>query len=80
MLATMFFHLFLNFFQEKIAITPQTKIIETGVLIVIAAILVAANKKLFFEKDHVGRLLEAQMEEDVKSGKQFQKVSAALDR
>lgn len=64
MLATIFFHLFINFFQEKIAMTPQTKIIETGVVAVVAVIIVLTNRKLFFETDHVGRLLEQQMEED----------------
>ena len=68
MLATIIFHLFINIMQEKIAMTPETKIIETGVLAVIAVILVLANKKMFFETDHVGRLLEAQMEEDGRDG------------
>ncbi len=64
MLATIFFHLFINFFQEKIAMTPQTKCIETLVFMVIAAVLVACNRKMFFETDHVGRLLEMQFEEE----------------
>ena len=68
MLATIIFHLFINIMQEKIAMTPETKIIETGVLAVIAVILVLANKKMFFETNHVGRLLEAQMEEDGRDG------------
>ncbi len=68
MLATIIFHLFINIMQEKIAMTPETKIIETGVLAVIAVILVLANRKMFFETDHVGRLLEAQMEEDGRDG------------
>ena len=67
MLATIIFHLFINIMQEKIAMTPETKIIETGVLTVIVVGVVLANKKLFFEKDHVGRLLEMQLEEDSKS-------------
>lgn len=67
MLATIIFHLFLNIMQEKIAMTPETKIIETGVLTVIVVGVVLANKKLFFEKEHVGRLLEMQLEEDAKS-------------
>ena len=64
MLATIIFHLFLNFFQEKIAITPETKIIETGVFFVASAIIVILNRDMFFEKDHIGRLLEKQLEED----------------
>lgn len=64
MLATIIFHLFINIMQEKIAMTPQTKCIETVVFMVIAAILVLANKQMFFETDHVGRLLESQMENE----------------
>lgn len=67
MLATIIFHLFLNIMQEKIAMTPETKIIETAVLTVVVVGVVLANKKLFFEKEHVGRLLEMQLEEDAKS-------------
>ncbi len=67
MLATIIFHLFLNIMQEKIAMTPETKIIETGVLTLVVVGVVLANKKLFFEKEHVGRLLEMQLEEDAKS-------------
>ena len=40
--------------------TPETKIIETGVMTVVAAIIVITNKKMFFETEHVGRLLEMQ--------------------
>ena len=64
MLATIIFHLFLNIMQEKIALTPETKIIETGFVALAAVIVVLTNKKLFFGKDHIGRLLEVQEEED----------------
>ena len=64
MLATMIFHLFLNVMQEKIAMTPETKIIETGFMIVAAALIVFTNKKMFFSTDHVGRLLEVQENSD----------------
>ena len=64
MLATIIFHLFLNVMQEKIAMTPETKCIETVFVFVTAAIVVVTNKKLFFEKDHIGRLLEAQEEDE----------------
>ncbi len=64
MLATIIFHLFLNVMQEKIAMTPETKIIETGFVALAAVIVVLTNKKMFFETGHVGRLLEAQEEED----------------
>ncbi len=80
MLATIIFHLFINFFQEKIAMTPETKIIETGVLFVIAAIVVAANRKMFFETDHIGRLLEIQLEEDKCGEDKLQEIPAIVER
>lgn len=58
-LACMIFHLFVNFMQEKIAMTPETKCVETIVVTVAAAVIVLANKDMFFETRHVGRLLEA---------------------
>ncbi len=64
MLATIIFHLFLNVMQEKIAMTPETKCIETVFMALAAAAVVITNKKLFFETDHVGRLLEIQEKED----------------
>ena len=57
-LACMVFHLFVNFMQEKIAMTPETKCVETFVVTAAAAVIVIANKELFFETSHVGRLLE----------------------
>ena len=64
MLATAIFHLFLNVMQEKINISPETKCIETVVMLVAAAIVVAANKELFFDKSHIGNLLEVQYRSD----------------
>jgi membrane protease YdiL (CAAX protease family) len=55
--ATIIFHFFVNFFQEKIAMTQITKCVETLVLFVVMAVVVAANKDMFFEKRHIGRLL-----------------------
>lgn len=57
-LACMFFHFAVNFLQEQIAMTPITKCVETIVLFVAAGIVVALNKELFFEKRHIGNLLE----------------------
>ncbi|MBR6459569.1 MAG: CPBP family intramembrane metalloprotease [Actinomycetaceae bacterium] len=57
-LACMVFHFFVNFLQEKIAMTPETKCVETIVITVVAAIIVVAKKDMFFETRHVGRLLE----------------------
>ena len=58
-LACMVFHLFVNFMQEKIAMTPETKCVETLVVTAATVIIVAQNRDLFFEKRHVGRLLES---------------------
>ena len=58
MLASIIFHLFVNTMQEKIAMTPETKIIETFVVTLAAGVIVAANKELFFEKKHIGHLLD----------------------
>ncbi len=80
MLATIIFHLFINIFQEKIAMTPETKIIETGVFCVAAAIIVIFNKDMFFDRKHIGRLLEMQYEEDNRNEDKLQKVSAAVER
>ncbi len=62
-LACMIFHLFVNFMQEKIAMTPETKCVETIVVIIATVIIVMCNKKMFFETDHVGRLLKTRFGE-----------------
>ena len=62
-LACMIYHLTVNFMQEKIAMTPETKCVETIVVTVVAAVIVILNKEMFFETAHVGRLLETRYEE-----------------
>jgi len=57
MLACIIFHLFVNVMQEKVAMTPQTKCVETIVITAAAVLVVLTNKELFFEKEHIGRLL-----------------------
>ena len=57
-LACMIFHLFVNFMQEKIAMTQETKCVETLVVMIATVIIVAKEKDMFFETRHVGRLLE----------------------
>ncbi|MCR5650761.1 MAG: CPBP family intramembrane metalloprotease [Lachnospiraceae bacterium] len=57
-LACMIYHLFVNFMQEKIAMTPETKCVETVVVTIVAAVIVIMNKDMFFETRHVGKLLE----------------------
>ena len=63
-LACIIFHLFVNFMQEKIAMTPETKCVETIVVFIAAAVIVWAEKDMFFETRHVGRILEEYREED----------------
>lgn len=58
MLACIIFHLFVNFFQEKIAMTPETKCIETIVITLVAIYLVWHNQELFFSDKHIGKLPE----------------------
>lgn len=62
MLACIIFHLFVNTMQEKIAMTPQTKCVETIIIFFAAAIIVLTNKEMFFEKQHIGNLLDYQEE------------------
>ena len=62
-LACMIFHLFVNFMQEKIAMTPETKCVETIVVVIVTVIIVIAKKDMFFETRHVGKLLESYSEE-----------------
>lgn len=60
MLANIIFHLFVNFMQERIAMTPETKCVETVVTYVAAAIIVTRNRNIFFETEHIGHLPEYQ--------------------
>jgi membrane protease YdiL (CAAX protease family) len=57
-LASMIFHFFVNILQEKVALTQTTKCVETLVLFMAAALVVALNRDLFFETRHIGNLLE----------------------
>ena len=57
-LACMVFHLFVNFLQEKIAMTPETRCVETLVVTAATVIIVARNREMFFETRHVRRLLD----------------------
>lgn len=61
-LACMIYHMFVNFMQERIAMTPETKCVETIVVTAVAAFIVITNKEMFFETKHVGRLLETRYE------------------
>ena len=59
MLSCIIFHLFVNFMQEKIALTQTTKCVETIFVIIAAVIIVFTNKDMFFEKHHIGKILES---------------------
>lgn len=63
MIATIIFHLFVNLMQEKIAMTSQTKCIQTIFITIAGVLVVLMNRELFFETEHVGRLLESQLKE-----------------
>ena len=58
MLSSIIFHLFINFMQEKIAMTQTTKCVETLVVVIAATIIVLTNRDMFFEKRHIGHILE----------------------
>lgn len=58
MLSSIIFHLFINFMQEKIAMTQTTKCVETLVVVVAATFIVLTNQDMFFEKRHIGHILE----------------------
>ena len=74
MLACIIFHLFVNTMQKKIAMTPQTKCVETIIIFFAAAMIVLANKEMFFEKQHIGNLLTYKEERLLE--KEIQKCSA----
>ena len=67
-LACMVFHLFVNFMQEKIAMTPETKCVETIVVVIATVIIVIVKKDMFFETRHVGRLLDDIAELSINGG------------
>ncbi|HHU62218.1 MAG TPA: CPBP family intramembrane metalloprotease [Natronincola sp.] len=58
MLASILFHIFVNFLQENIAMTPETKCIQSLVIFAVAILIVALNRNMFFDRSHIGRLLE----------------------
>lgn len=60
MFACIIFHLFVNLMQEKIAMTPVTKCVETLVVTLAAILVVVTNKHMFFEREHIGNLLDYQ--------------------
>ena len=59
-LACIIFHLFVNFMQEKVAMTPETKCVETIIVFIATAVIVIANRDMFFETRHIGHILDAE--------------------
>ncbi len=54
-IAAIIFHLIINISQEMLDITQTTKCIETVVLTVVAAVIIAWDKEMFFSKNHLER-------------------------
>ena len=79
-LACMIYHLFVNFMQEKIAMTPETKCVETIVVTVVAAIIVLMNKDMFFETRHVGKLLETRYGDSENYKGELQPLAQSLSK
>ncbi|WP_370573608.1 MmRce1 family CPBP family CAAX prenyl protease [Methanomethylovorans sp.] len=52
-LAAILFHFVINLSQEILAITQITKCIETVVLIVVVAVIIALDKEMFFSREHL---------------------------
>lgn len=52
-LAAILFHFIINMSQEMLAITQQTKCIETVVLMAVAVVIIALDKELFFSRAHL---------------------------
>jgi uncharacterized protein len=52
-LAAIIFHFFVNISQEILNMSQTTKCIETMVLTVVAVIIIALDKKMFFSKEHI---------------------------
>jgi len=52
-LAAILFHFIINMSQEMFAITQVTKCIETVVLIIVTAVIIAIDREMFFSKDHL---------------------------
>lgn len=51
--AAILFHFIVNISQEALEMSQTTKCIQTFVLLVIAAVVIAFDKELFFSKDHL---------------------------
>ena len=52
-IAAILFHFIVNMSQEMLEITQITKCIETVLLTVVAAVIIAIDKEMFFSKEHL---------------------------
>ncbi|KGK97704.1 hypothetical protein LI82_07940 [Methanococcoides methylutens] len=52
-IAAIAFHFMVNMSQEILDISQNTKIIETGVLIIVAAVIIAYDREMFFSREHL---------------------------
>jgi uncharacterized protein len=52
-MAAIVFHFIINMSQEMLEISPLTKCIQTVVLLLAAAVIIAMEKELFFSKEHL---------------------------
>lgn len=59
------FSLVCEYHAGKIALTPQTKCVETIVIFFVAAFIILTNKEMFFEREHIGYLLSYHEEREV---------------
>lgn len=52
-IAAIVFHFIVNMSQEILDISQTTKIIETGVLVVVAAAIIVYDREMFFSREHL---------------------------
>ena len=52
-LAAILIHVSINFLQEALQMTQFAKCIETVVITIVAAIILASDKEMFFSKEHL---------------------------
>ncbi|AKB85397.1 MmRce1 family CPBP family CAAX prenyl protease [Methanococcoides methylutens] len=55
-IAAIAFHFIINMSQEILDISQTTKMIETGVLIIVAAAIIAYDREMFFSREHLADL------------------------
>ncbi len=61
-LAAILFHFLVNMSQEILNISQATKCIETGVLTVVAVVIIVLDKEMFFSREHLAGVSEPPVE------------------